>query len=260
MRHTSDVTILNMTRYWDPMTASIDWCEKNYEVSEYVVEFWNALSSLAFSAVGLLNLWVLRNLKGEVIERFIAVLFITVGLGSAAFHGTLKYENQMYDEVPMMWVAGAAIYCYLTLEDKIWIRRKELALFFVLYTFLWTLVHSFNSFVLVFQVNFGFMLTVNFLCMFYFQYKFGNKTTLMMLKVYFACQIVAFMCFLADIHFCEYFTVVNPQFHSWWHMFMSCCCHYSLMFEVMLRRAKHGKMKLTLEGCILKCPTLKQAA
>jgi hypothetical protein len=32
--------------YWGSIDANIDWCEKNYTVTPYVAELWNALSSL----------------------------------------------------------------------------------------------------------------------------------------------------------------------------------------------------------------------
>jgi hypothetical protein len=32
--------------YWGSVDANIDWCERNYEVTPYVAEFWNAISSI----------------------------------------------------------------------------------------------------------------------------------------------------------------------------------------------------------------------
>jgi Alkaline phytoceramidase (aPHC). len=57
--------------------------------------------------IGILNLFVLKKIKGTTIERVIAVLYIAVGLGSAAFHGTLKYNFQLWDEIPMLWVISS---------------------------------------------------------------------------------------------------------------------------------------------------------
>ena len=98
--------------YWEPVTcnsnlASIDWCEANYQITDYIVEFWNALSSLSFVGIGLLNLYILPRLQGTFIEKMIACLYVVVGLGSFAFHGTLKYHYQLWDEIPMLWVISA---------------------------------------------------------------------------------------------------------------------------------------------------------
>ena len=100
-----------MSGYWYPVTctlssASIDWCEANYAVSEYVVEFWNTVSSLLITAAGVYDIGVVRRCRGTTMEYTMGVLFILVGLGSAAFHGTLKFEYQLWDEIPMLWTGS----------------------------------------------------------------------------------------------------------------------------------------------------------
>ncbi|ORY42024.1 hypothetical protein BCR33DRAFT_330036 [Rhizoclosmatium globosum] len=30
--------------YWGPVTSTLDWCEENYVVSEFLGEFWNSVS------------------------------------------------------------------------------------------------------------------------------------------------------------------------------------------------------------------------
>lgn len=100
-----------MADYWAPMTcthysASIDWCESNYTHSSYIVEFYNTLSSLIISFAGIYGLYILQRCNGTVLERVIAVLFILVGLGSAAFHATLRFECQLWDEIPMLWTGS----------------------------------------------------------------------------------------------------------------------------------------------------------
>jgi hypothetical protein len=39
--------------YHGPVDANIDWCERNYDTSPYIAEFWNALSSLPIFAFAL---------------------------------------------------------------------------------------------------------------------------------------------------------------------------------------------------------------
>jgi len=31
------------TGYWENVTATIDWCEINYEITYYIAEFWNTV-------------------------------------------------------------------------------------------------------------------------------------------------------------------------------------------------------------------------
>jgi hypothetical protein len=47
---------------------------------------------------------VCYKLKARGNEYLIGLLLITIGLGSAAFHGTLRFEYQLWDELPMIWV------------------------------------------------------------------------------------------------------------------------------------------------------------
>ena len=100
--------------YWGKPTANYDWCEDNYVLTPYVAEFWNALSSLPTLTVGLYFLLKARkHAYGYRFEVAGAMLAI-VGLGSAAFHGTLTRWGQILDEVPMLysssvflWIAGS---------------------------------------------------------------------------------------------------------------------------------------------------------
>ena len=99
-RYTPDVPV-DPVGFWGIPTASIDWCEQNYAVTPWVAEFWNTLSSLAMVAAGLVGLWT-RRFAREV--RLAFALLTLVGLGSIAFHGTLRFELQMLDELPMLYL------------------------------------------------------------------------------------------------------------------------------------------------------------
>ena len=87
--------------FWGVPTASIDWCEQNYVVTRFVAEFWNTVSSLAMVAAGLVGLSI-RRFAREIRVAF--GLLVLVGLGSVAFHGTLRFELQMLDELPMLYL------------------------------------------------------------------------------------------------------------------------------------------------------------
>ena len=49
--------------WWPVVTASIDWCERNFVVSFYIAEFWNTMSSLTHVAIGLFGLYQSRWLE-----------------------------------------------------------------------------------------------------------------------------------------------------------------------------------------------------
>src|SRR5262249_21282825 len=86
---------------WGIPTASIDWCEQNHVVTPWIAEFWNTLSSVAMVIAGLVGACT-RRFATEV--RIAFGLLILVGLGSIAFHATLRFELQMLDELPMLYL------------------------------------------------------------------------------------------------------------------------------------------------------------
>jgi dihydroceramidase len=101
--------------YWSPRTASVDWCEPNYLHSYYVAEWFNTLSSFAVVLMGLTGviLSLIYSYKKRFFFSFLA-MFI-VGCGSVAFHGTLLFQGQALDELPMVW--GTQIFLFIAIES-----------------------------------------------------------------------------------------------------------------------------------------------
>ena len=82
------------TGYWGKPSATVDWCEPNYAFSHYIAEFFNTFSSFAMVVVGLLGVVLhYKTLENRILISFGSVA--VVGLGSAAFHGTLLFALQV---------------------------------------------------------------------------------------------------------------------------------------------------------------------
>jgi dihydroceramidase len=107
--------------YWDQYGAPsiVDWCEPNYEVSPYVAEWWNTLSSIPMGITGLMGIWLCWRNREWLETRFLInfVAFTLVGWGSAAFHGTLLRIPQAADELPMVYSALASVYIIVLRHD-----------------------------------------------------------------------------------------------------------------------------------------------
>ncbi|RNA17485.1 alkaline ceramidase 3 [Brachionus plicatilis] len=114
-----------MHGYWGNRTATIDWCENNYEVTHYVAEFWNTLSNFVLILFPLYGVyWSLKHIhfskKHSTSDRkyfkiptsliLCHVGLTMVGIGSWMFHMTLLYPMQLLDELPMIYGTGILIY------------------------------------------------------------------------------------------------------------------------------------------------------
>ncbi|KAF3181143.1 Alkaline ceramidase 3 [Orbilia oligospora] len=117
---------------WGLPTSSVNWCESDYTITFYIAEFFNSCSSLCMVSFGLLGQWSLSYLSKNVnstprprrpdpviydplqehprligVNRIWSTWFALqiVGWGSVAFHGSLQWWSQAFDEVPMVWTA-----------------------------------------------------------------------------------------------------------------------------------------------------------
>ena len=99
--------------YWGQPSSSVDWCEKNYEHTRYVAEFFNTLSSLPMLVVSIWGLWLCVRYRLELRFYLCWAGIGVVGIGSVAFHGTLHPAGQATDELGMICASLAFLYVVL---------------------------------------------------------------------------------------------------------------------------------------------------
>lgn len=123
---------LDLHGFWGPPTATIDWCEYNYEVklpfsqmemphvilvicclqvSYYIAEFWNTITNLWMIIPPLYGIHsaIKQNFEKRYILCYLSLL--TIGIGSWLFHMTLRYDMQLLDEIPMVFGSSILLYC-----------------------------------------------------------------------------------------------------------------------------------------------------
>eukprot|EP01065_Artemidia_motanka_P051813 TRINITY_DN9196_c0_g1_i1.p1 TRINITY_DN9196_c0_g1~~TRINITY_DN9196_c0_g1_i1.p1 ORF type:complete len:334 (+),score=50.10 TRINITY_DN9196_c0_g1_i1:119-1120(+) len=99
-------------RMWGPNDADFDWCEPDYAVP-YVAELWNTWTN-AFYLVPAVFGWAIHS---KIMQRDVGAMLCclaVIGVGSALFHGTLRYWAQLADELPMHYLVIAAVYTLAT--------------------------------------------------------------------------------------------------------------------------------------------------
>lgn len=101
--------------YWLPHTSSIDFCEPDYLLSNYVAEPFNVVSSMFIVMLGVCGL-MHSNPTGEAMFSLQFVIIIAVGLGSMLLHTTLQAFPQSLDEVPMMWFNVLSYYIIMNMK------------------------------------------------------------------------------------------------------------------------------------------------
>src|SRR5258706_3964253 len=105
--------------YWGIIDSTIDWCEPNYIITVYIAEFFNTISSLPMVLWAFLGFFLTRKyVNCESRFSFAFLMLGLVGLGSVAFHGTLRYHYQLLDEIPMLLMDLILVYCCFMTETE----------------------------------------------------------------------------------------------------------------------------------------------
>ncbi|KAG6900516.1 hypothetical protein C0993_009469 [Termitomyces sp. T159_Od127] len=96
--------------FYGPVTATLDWCEANYQFSYYIAEMANSFSNLF--TISLAVCGALAAASQSLPTRYVAGYtgIALVGIGSFAFHATLLFEAQLADELPMIYVGSMSLW------------------------------------------------------------------------------------------------------------------------------------------------------
>lgn len=103
------------------LNSTVDWCEENYKVSEYIAEFWNTVTGLCLILSGVIFYVNKKQLLKNITQYYdnffrICILLVVVGIGTMLFHGTLYYPFQLLDELPMIVLANEYLTVLVSLQ------------------------------------------------------------------------------------------------------------------------------------------------
>eukprot|EP01062_Namystynia_karyoxenos_P034910 TRINITY_DN25575_c0_g1_i1.p1 TRINITY_DN25575_c0_g1~~TRINITY_DN25575_c0_g1_i1.p1 ORF type:complete len:365 (+),score=83.57 TRINITY_DN25575_c0_g1_i1:77-1096(+) len=102
-------------RMWGVVDADFNWCEEDYTVP-FLAELWNTVTNAFYLIPGLLG-WRFHPWMPREVAAMLAVL-AAIAVGSALFHGTLRYWAQLADELPMHVLVVACVYSLATRDSS----------------------------------------------------------------------------------------------------------------------------------------------
>ncbi|KAL5519469.1 YDC1 [Sanghuangporus vaninii] len=106
----SDAHNFSRTGAWGAVTSTLDFCEANYQFSDYIAEMANTLSNLVTIALAVHGARMSREQKLPERYYFGFLTLALIGIGSFAFHATLLHAAQLSDELPMIYTVSYSLY------------------------------------------------------------------------------------------------------------------------------------------------------
>jgi dihydroceramidase len=235
--------------FWTSMgeAASIDWCEPNYVLTQYVAEWWNTISSLPMAALGLYGLWRAYRDPQAVEPRFRACFaaLAMVGFGSAAFHAMLLRSAQALDELPMIYGSLVLLYCLILRRSEDAAQQRRWTIGLTTYAMVFTAFYGLiPDYFLWFVWTYGIIVTVLVIG----SAKLalgpeGSQTHRRLVSVAAGSFVCAFALFWVPEHIlltCDH-PAQSLHLHSWWHLLAGAGTYLGILFSMWDRLSHQGR-------------------
>ena len=109
---------------WRQQQPCIHFCEPAYVHSKHVAEMSNTLSSLSYVLVGLWCARALHAVRDRCgVRLWMAWNVVCVGVGSALFHATQRFDAELLDEISMLTLM--LLWLYDNVNKHPWVRRCQ---------------------------------------------------------------------------------------------------------------------------------------
>ena len=237
---------LDKEGYWGAKTSSVNFCERDYQYSPYVAEFWNTLSSIWIVLLPLLGL-LYSNPTGERRFKVAYMTLIIVGLGSVTLHLTLAAIGQSFDELPMLWMC-ASIFYNLVDNDKNNKRGNTLAVAMFIFVLAQTLIYlKIQSLYEVFVTGYLTMVATIIFWTARKAFWVHSKRTLRYLWLWSVGLYVAVgsWVWILDMYYCKYYEIYYDMafgitFHILWHFAAGLATYLTIQQLIFLRVVELG--------------------
>jgi dihydroceramidase len=221
------------------MTTTIDWCEPNYQVTEYIAEFWNTLSSVPIILLGMYG-WIMHpNVK--IRERCMFTMIAMVGIGSVLFHGLLHRYAQVLDELPQFFGNMLMIY-------NIWETDRCIKHIIMSATFIFISVYYFSDNYDTFIIGTSFAViatatsAISKVVFISHPRKNCNLTALLLIAL--CIYITGAVCLYVDMKLCDH--TGHVYLHALWHLLAALGTYMSALFTISVVNPRRYRMSSKL--------------
>lgn len=236
--------------FWGEPTSTIDWCEENYVVTNYIAEIVNTVTNAAFILLAGFSLIKVITQRIETRFLLVAIGFITVGFGSWMFHMSLLYEYQLLDELPMIY-ATCVPYWIVFEWGKSRARSIRIACEISAFAIILTVVYLYNRNPSIHQTAYGIltgvvMLKSHFLVKEHVKDVEARKVLNTLIIWGLAYIVAGYFLWNMDIHFCSTWRSLRRfiglpygfvlEGHGWWHLFTGIGVYHYLVYLQYLRQ------------------------
>lgn len=228
--------------------SSIDFCEINYYITNYIAEFHNTWSSILMIIPPFIGLFY-SNPANELRTTFLFISLIFTFIGSALFHATLKSFEQSLDEIGMLILNNCIFYSLL--EYKQIKKRNSIILLIILLTIIQIFIYcKFQHIYYIFLLLFISLSTFNILWATYIVVSnYNNEYSECRNKLYnyaiYNYTILGAPLWIFEMYNCSvllpyYKYVYGCTLHVFWHVGSGLGAYFLILFITYIRLEKLG--------------------
>ncbi|KAK3311191.1 ceramidase [Chaetomium strumarium] len=250
--------------FWGEQTSTLNWCEEDYSISFYIAEVVNTLTNLVFLWLGSKGLWNVVTYSHSRVFILVYLGYLVVGLGSMAFHTTLKYEMQLADELPMIYTVCIMAFATFSYRRPVKVQLFVAAALVGLAVFI-TVYYLYAKDPVFHQVAYG-VLTAGLIFRGFYVMERQLRPKLSQrrpvesdryMREMYKLALTGILMFLAgffiwnvDNIFCHHLTATKNAIllpwsvllegHGWWHILTGLGAYHMILWRVWLERCLDG--------------------
>lgn len=241
--------------FWGVPTATIDWCEENYVVSDYFAEALNTTTNSVFFALAGMSIYNSWRHRLDLRWLWLSVGFLLVGIGLWWFHMTLRYEYQMLDELPMIYALCIPAWLVFS-EFKLHSQLVKIgglifmAANFLTVIYMWVYTNPTLHQTLFGLLNAAIIYKLFLLTSQHVKDRKARQQLMFTMSLGVGLFVFGYILWNLDIHLCPTWRHLRREIgmpygfllegHGWWHVFTGLGVYFYLVYEMYLRLLLQG--------------------